>query len=264
MLNSEQIRNFYNDFTEYLIKDRIYPNARILQIFRSLDDIFKSHRVKSALEIGCGIGIISEHIRKSVPTVYAVDLSESNIRFASSTVNKVNFVCGDFLEVQLGQKFDLITLFDVLEHFPQSLHHKVFKRIQDYSKPSTLLAVTIPDADFLDCYRQHFPEKLQIVDESIHFEAFLSYLKPVDLEIMKFHRFGIDYENQYRYYLLNYRPAGFALKKRTLPKPSWIKLALSKAIIKAQIQFRKLKYAGYRQRLGDARRTTTSVVGVEQ
>jgi len=249
ILNNEQIRNFYNDFTEYLIKDRIYPNARILQIFRFLDDIFKNHRLESALEIGCGIGIISERIRKFVPAVYAVDIGENNIRYASASVQKVNFVCGDFLETRFDQKFDLITLFDVLEHFPKARHRKVFEKIRDYSTPNTVVAVNLPDADFLDYYRRHFPEKLQIVDESIHFDEFLSHARSVNLEIIAYQRFGVDYENQYRYYLLNYRQDHFVLADKIPEKRSWLALFIGKIVRRLQIQMRKAKYRRLQQRI---------------
>ena len=64
MANSDRIKSFYESFAAYLVKNRIIDNPRHTKIFGFLDKIFAQHTISSALEIGCGIGIISEYINK--------------------------------------------------------------------------------------------------------------------------------------------------------------------------------------------------------
>jgi len=242
-IDKNQIKSFYDAFTTHLIKDRIYPNPRIARIFAYLDEILQQHRIERALEIGCGIGIISERLRKSVPLVVGVDIGENNIRFAAATVKNVQFICADFLEAKIDGQFDLITLFDVLEHFPKSQHRRIFEKISELSRPRTLVAVTIPDADFLDHYRELYPEKLQIVDESIHFDELLGHAQAVNLEIRTYRRYGIDFENQYRYYLLNYRDREFVLAPKIVQRHDTIWDVATKILRRLLIYVRKAKYS---------------------
>ena len=136
----------------------------------------------------------------------------------------------------------MITLFDVLEHFPKPQHPLVFSRIKQCSHDSTLIAITIPDAWYLDFFRKHYPERLQVVDESIPFEEIMSLFSCFNMETITYQRFGIDFENQYRFYLLNYRKETFTLEqKRNVPKP-WIPDKIKMNVDRIRAHLRALKY----------------------
>lgn len=198
--------------------------------------------MNNVLEIGCGIGITSEFIQKHIPNVYSIDISEENINFAKATVKNVHFRCVDFLEFKEKNKFDLITLFDVIEHFSKNTHPEVFEKIKEVSSESTLIAITIPDPDYLEYIRNHHPEKLQVVDESIHFDELISLFEKINLEILKYERYGIDFRNQYRFYLLNYRKEEFILENvKNIHQNKIIKL-YKKVVRRVKALFRKLKY----------------------
>ena len=76
MANSDRIKSFYESFAAYLVKNRIIDNPQHTKIFGFLDKIFAQHTISSALEIGCGIGIISEYINKTVSVVDSLDISK--------------------------------------------------------------------------------------------------------------------------------------------------------------------------------------------
>ncbi len=81
-----------------------------------------------------------------------------------------------------------------------------------------------------------------MVDESITFEEIMSLFSCFNMETITYQRFGIDFENQYRFYLLNYRKETFTLEqKRNVPKP-WIpdKIKINADQIRAHL--RALKY----------------------
>lgn len=89
------------------------------------------------------------------------------------------------------------------------------------------------------------------MDESIHLEEILSLLKNFDVELMAYQGFGIDNENQYRFYPLNYRKEKFVFEDKTFVKRSRnfplrllhiIGNYLSLIIVKVRIGVRKFKY----------------------
>jgi len=219
-----------------------------LKIFGYLKEIFKLKKFESTLEIGCGIGIISEFIRKFVPNTHGIDLSEKNIKFAKSTVKNVQFECVDFLDLNSEIKFELITLFDVLEHFPKHTYSQVFEKIRDLSNKETLIAITIPDPDFLSYIKENHPAKLQVIDESIYFDELKSLLDNFNLEIMKYEKYGIDYDNQYRFYLLNYRKEKFSLEKKLILQRITIRQLFEKTTRRIRTILRKVKYRKFLKR----------------
>ena len=203
MPTTEEVKSYYDGFVTYLKKDRERLNPRHKAIFNIVDLVGNIRQINSVLEIGCGIGIISEYMKKYVDEVCAVDISETNIEYARQTVKDVEFLCGDIFKVNLAyKKFDLIALFDVLEHIPLSMHRKLFKQLLYWSHDNTIIAITIPDADYLDYVRKQWPEKLQIIDESIYFYPFLEMLRSFQLEVLMYQKYGIDCKNQYQVYLL--------------------------------------------------------------
>ena len=203
MPTTEEVKSYYDGFVTYLKKDRERLNPRHKAIFNIVDLVGNIKQINSVLEIGCGIGIISEYMKQYVDEVCAVDISETNIEYARQTVKDVEFLCGDIFKVNLAcKKFDLIALFDVLEHIPLSMHRKLFKQLLYWSHDDTIIAITIPDADYLDYVRKQWPEKLQIIDESIYFYPFLEMLRSFQLEVLMYQKYGIDCKNQYQVYLL--------------------------------------------------------------
>ena len=104
------------------------------------------------------------------------------------------------------------------------------------------MVVTIPDPDYLSYMREHHPEKLQVVDESIYFDEFKSLIDKYDLEIMKYERYGIDYDNQYRFYLLNYKKPKFELEQIPALHQTKIKKTFKKIKRRSNIIVRKIKY----------------------
>ncbi|MDH3268312.1 MAG: class I SAM-dependent methyltransferase [Ignavibacteria bacterium] len=211
MKRKEEIKDFYDKFSKNLIRDKIYPNPRHKKIISYLKKVFQNYNFNSALEIGCGIGIISEFIAKNIPSVTGLDISEENIKFAKATNKKVSFYCSDFLDYPVKNNYDLITLFDVLEHIPKEIHPDVFRKISDLSNANSIIIMTIPDPYYLSYIREYSPEKLQLVDESIYPDEMIQIFKQNNLEVIMFEKYGIDNADQYNLYLLHYKKKQYEL-----------------------------------------------------
>ncbi len=245
MKSKSEIKEFYENFTDKLIRDKIYPNPRHIKIKKYLEEIFSKIQFNSALEIGCGIGVISEFIAKNVNSVVGIDISEENIRFAKKTVKNTNFYCSDFFDFDTKEKFDLITLFDVLEHIPKSSHQDVFDLIDKLSSTSCFVAITVPDPHYLSFMREHHPEMLQIVDESIYFNELTSIFSVFNFEIIKYEKYGIDYDNQYRFYLLSRKKEKYILEKAINADRNKFKSILAKIANRITIIRSRWKYGKF-------------------
>jgi len=73
--------------------------------------------IKSVLEIGCGPGvypIMHKNIFEKFDYT-GIDISKSAIKFCQEN-SDFNFICGDFLQIDLPKKFDLVFSRSVIDH----------------------------------------------------------------------------------------------------------------------------------------------------
>jgi len=72
------------------------------------------------LDIGCGGGLISEEVSKLGAKVTGIDFIKENIRVAKKHAKKnnlnINYFVKDFEKEKISSKFDVIIIFEVLEH----------------------------------------------------------------------------------------------------------------------------------------------------
>ena len=72
------------------------------------------------LDLGCGGGLVSESLARLGGNVTAVDFVSDNIKIARqhSLRNKlkINYLCSDIENLSLNKKFDIIIMFEILEH----------------------------------------------------------------------------------------------------------------------------------------------------
>ncbi len=84
--------------------------------------------VRSVLDVGCSRGGSGAHLKERRPLrVVGVEMNEGEGRKARDHLDRV--VIGDALAVDLGERFDLVTCLDVLEHFSDT--DRLLRRIRD-------------------------------------------------------------------------------------------------------------------------------------
>jgi len=116
-------------------------NEDDLRRYKQFKKLFKGR--KKILDFGCGWGGFLNNFKKS-QNVIGVEIRESCKKFINK---KFKFNVYDDLNY-IGSKFDIITMFHVLEHIPYQL--KVLKNIKKKLKNKGKIIIEVPHAqDFL-------------------------------------------------------------------------------------------------------------------
>ncbi|MGI9543579.1 MAG: class I SAM-dependent methyltransferase [Cyclobacteriaceae bacterium] len=193
---SGNVAGFYNNFAADQAETGV--NERHFSIEKWLLE-FGLNETSKVLEIGCGIGTVTElilkHVRKG--DVLAVDISPKSINFAMNRLSRfdnLNLVSGDILELKLGGKYDFIVLPDVLEHIPINQHDSLFQKLAQCLEQTGTLLIHIPNPYYLEWVHQNEPEKLQVIDQPIYSDILLSkvYKHNLYLHFLKTYSIWID------------------------------------------------------------------------
>jgi len=137
---------------------------------------FLPHRVPKALDIGCGTGKNFELINKFAVHVSGTDASPLALEVARRKYPRIHFSLGDSVPQDKHQTYDLITLFDVLEHIEDDAD--ALRRLYAFLKPRGIAVITVPALPFLwsrhdeffGHYRRYTRVTLQnVVSHQTHF-----------------------------------------------------------------------------------------------
>lgn len=104
-------------------------------------------KVEKILDIGCGTGFNAQWLRGLGREVYGLEMSEEAIKFARSRAPELNIIKGEFPNHKIKEKFDIITLFDVLEHFDDD--GKALAAVRDLLNPGGYVILSVPAFSFL-------------------------------------------------------------------------------------------------------------------
>ena len=114
----------------------------------AMETVYKVRRQQGRLlDIGCSKGMFMAVARQDGWDATGVDFNPEAIAFAKDVWN-LNVHLGNAEDMGFGdQQFDLITMWDVIEHLPDPL--KFLKKIKALLKPGGLLAFETPNAGSL-------------------------------------------------------------------------------------------------------------------
>ena len=96
------------------------------------------------LDVGCGGGLVSEGISKLGADVTGIDFIEENIKIAKNHANlnnlRIKYIVKDFEKKKLTSKYDVIIIFEVLEHLEN--WKSFLENIQKNMKPKGVLIIS--------------------------------------------------------------------------------------------------------------------------
>ena len=136
------------------------------------------------LDIGCGGGLISEGLSKLGANVYGIDFVRENINVAKKHAKKnnlkINYEVKDFEKEKISSKYDIIIIFEVLEHLYD--WESFIKKIRNNLKKNGVLIISTINRNLIS--------KLLTLDIAENFlkwipmntHNFYKFIKPYELE----------------------------------------------------------------------------------
>jgi SAM-dependent methyltransferase len=117
-------------------------NRAIIAAFESVRrELRPGYRV---LEVGCGTGNVLRELQRFAVggSVIGMDLHQEGLRYAQRRVNPALLVRADASRPPFSVRFELVGLFDVLEHLKDDV--AVLRRLRELLTPHGALLVTVP------------------------------------------------------------------------------------------------------------------------
>lgn len=245
-MQNKEIKKFYDDFLDSrMLGYRLYGNKRIdLATKFILKNVKKNDNV---LEIGCGIGIVTERVARKLKYghIWAFDISDRNIWYAKKTVKNRNVdffvadVLSDFnlLKNKISSPVNVFLLIDVIEHIPKNKHIELFNSLLSIASESASFLLTFPSEFYQRYLKENNPDELQIIDEEISMKDILLICEHNNLFIKYFEMKNVWMYNQYVHCLIS--------TKRPIQKLNYdmhFIHFLSKVINKIKLPYNKRKY----------------------
>lgn len=94
---------------------------------------------RTALDVGCGNGLLSVELREAVPEVTGIDLDQTVLEDARQHSDGITWVRGDAMTYDFGKTFDVVASVATLHHLPDL--DAALSRLADLTSPGGVLAV---------------------------------------------------------------------------------------------------------------------------
>ena len=132
---------------------------RTMQSYRQIvRELIAPYNNQKVLDAGCGDGRFCYDVRREKLQVMGIDYSEQAIRFARAFCPSADFLVGDLTQCHPEDKFDVILLMDVLEHFEPDKISRVLFNLSSCLADNGKLIITVPSkrVRLIPKHYQHF------------------------------------------------------------------------------------------------------------
>jgi 2-polyprenyl-3-methyl-5-hydroxy-6-metoxy-1,4-benzoquinol methylase len=142
----EKASKINGDYSKMGNNDALIIRESRLRAAKSQLGLIRKHKSgKTLLDIGCGEGFFLFNATKAGYTTKGIEISQDAAEYAGREFG-LDVEAKPFEELQFPENyFDVITLWQVLEHVPYPL--KVLKEVHKILKPEGLLATSTPDIE---------------------------------------------------------------------------------------------------------------------
>ena len=171
---------WWDENGRFAVLHKIRP-IRIQYILKQLNN--RKLKKLNILDIGCGGGLVSESLSKLGAKVTGIDFVENNIRVAKQHAKilglEIDYKIGDIENILINKKFDVIIIFEVLEHLN---NWKTFiNKIKNNLNADGLLIISTINKNIFSKYIAIFlAEKiLRWIPKGTH--EYNKFIKPEDL-----------------------------------------------------------------------------------
>jgi 2-polyprenyl-3-methyl-5-hydroxy-6-metoxy-1,4-benzoquinol methylase len=202
-----------------IVNNKIFYNNIHIPIFD--DDLrrailFKKYiKNKNILDFGCGWGGFLKNLR-NYRSLNGIELRKDCINYIQNNIKKIN-ISNDINSFE--QKFDVITMFHVLEHIPKQI--KLLKILKSKLKKKGKIIIEVPHAEDFLILQDDLKEFKNFTFWSEH--LILHTLKSLKTFLLKagFKNIKVEYYQRYNlsnhlYWFLKRKPGGHYLYKNSI------------------------------------------------
>lgn len=115
-------------------------------------------------------------------------------KILNSQYQYAEFLVNDMSAFTHATKFDFVVLPDVLEHIPVQQHLNLFKVLSAVTTENAIILINIPEPNCLNWARNHHPEKLQIIDQSLSMQDLLNNSYPHGFKLSSMKSYCLQYK----------------------------------------------------------------------
>jgi 2-polyprenyl-3-methyl-5-hydroxy-6-metoxy-1,4-benzoquinol methylase len=216
--------SYYQDFSLQVgLRDWVVPNARHEQLKLLLGPLVGPAQDLRILDVGCGAGVMTEALT-AFGDVTGTDFSVPAIELARRMVPAARFHAGDLGGVG-GGPFDLVTMFDVVEHIPPPQRTAFFAQARALLAPGGRMIISTPHPSFTRWLHAERSDLLQVVDEPVEPAELLATAERLGLELRRYETYDIQFASP-EYQLAELGPQGTghapAVPRASLRRRLWL------------------------------------------
>jgi 2-polyprenyl-3-methyl-5-hydroxy-6-metoxy-1,4-benzoquinol methylase len=187
----DEAKRYYADFSRAVgLRDWLRPNPRHEQLKLLVDEVLHDRRGLKIADVGCGAGVMTAALRR-YGEVTAIDFSGPAIEVAQRLVPGVTFLEGSLEVLPKQVRFDVITLFDVVEHIRAHERRDFLADIRARMAIEGLVFISTPFPAFTRFRRGNGDPTLQIIDEEVHLPQLLAETSPLGLQLLDYRAFDV-------------------------------------------------------------------------
>lgn len=130
-------QTYFEAYDDESIKD-----FKTLDLQKVLSKI-PSKQIKSALDVGCANAYLVEYLLSKKVDAYGIELFPEVAKRAQKKFKEKRIFTGDFLTYKFNRKFDLIIMFDLLEHTQDP--SVILKKAKELLNTNGYITIITPD-----------------------------------------------------------------------------------------------------------------------
>ncbi|MFH1616002.1 MAG: class I SAM-dependent methyltransferase [Planctomycetota bacterium] len=160
-IQEEQYIFPYHYLSLYFEKHKRLLHLHYLSMLRTVCETLRPFNGERLLDVGCGDGRLCYELKKENVNYTGVDYSANAIAFAKAFNPDSNFHVLNATERLLEEKFDIITLLEVIEHIPPGDISDCIKMLNQALKTGGRLIISAPSVNLpvISKHYQHFTEE---------------------------------------------------------------------------------------------------------
>lgn len=233
MKNKKDITDFYDDFSEHQ-KQMLHNERHYFLLKQMQKNGLQSN--SSILEIGCGIGSMSNLIAPKIKKgkLVAIDISPKSIEIAKNNNSHYSnvsfFVIDSTQQIIPKNNYNLIILFDVLEHIPTEERDEMLKQISILMDNNAVFLVNVPAPNaHIDSIKTQ-PHLMQVIENPVFIHDFAQLLNKNGMAIKSFFTYDMWQKEEYQFYVIH-KEQPYVYQK-TFPSSSLNPYSIKKRILR--------------------------------